>query len=113
MGLFEVDGNQGVAVSTVEDATAALHARSFDLIIVDLRIGCARDSGLLVLAAAGLLSPYSATIVLAAEPSPDDRNASHWLGATHFLDKPVDLFALAALAAEHGVSSALYPAGLA
>lgn len=112
VGLFEVEGNYGVAVGTVEDATAALRERSFDLIIVDLRIGSAHDGGLLVLAAAGLLSPYSATIALAADLGLDDQMASHRLGATHLLEKPVDLFAVAALAAEHGVSSALYPAGL-
>jgi DNA-binding NtrC family response regulator len=113
VGLFEMGGNDAVAVGTVEDATAALHVRSFDLIIADLRVGCTRDGGLLVLAAAGLLSPYSAIIVFAADPSSDDREASHRLGATHVLPKPVDLLAVAALAAERGVSSALYPAGLA
>ena len=99
--------------ASVAEAESLQPLDAFDLIIADLRVGCTRDGGLLVLAAAGLLSPYSAIIVFAADPSSDDREASHRLGATHVLPKPVDLLAVAALAAERGVSSALYPAGLA
>ena len=57
--------------------------------------------------AGGILSPDAAVIVLTAFPDDDNRHASLRLGATHFLQKPVDLATIAALAAQSGVASAL------
>ena len=105
--LFTVDGNAVVAVGTLEDARRALAARVFDLIITDLRLGGKRDGGLQVMAAAGILSPEATVIVLTAYPDDDNRHASLRLGATHFLQKPVDLSTIAGLASPVGVATAM------
>jgi DNA-binding NtrC family response regulator len=107
--LFEVDGAETVAVGTLEEARAALTRRTFDLIVTDLRLGGKRDGGLQVMATSGLLSPDATVIVLTAYPDEDNRHASLRLGATHFLQKPVDLSVIATLAAEVGVPTALFP----
>ena len=107
--LFTVDSNEVVAVGTLEEARRALDARVFDLIITDLRLGGKRDGGLQVMAAAGILSPEAMVIVLTAYPDDDNRHASLRLGATHFLQKPVDLSTIAGLAAPAGVATALTP----
>ena len=107
--LFEVEGTETEAVATLPDAQAALARRAFDLIVTDLRLGGKRNGGLQVMAAAGLLSPDAAVIVLTAYPDDDNRHASIRLGATHFLEKPVDLHTIAALAARAGVATALVP----
>jgi DNA-binding NtrC family response regulator len=107
--LFEVEGTETEAVGTLPDAQAALARRPFDLIVTDLRLGGKRNGGLQVMAAAGLLSPDAAVIVLTAYPDDDNRHASIRLGATHFLEKPVDLSTIAALAAKAGVATALMP----
>ena len=105
--LFTVDGNAVVAVGTLEDARRALASRVFDLIITDLRLGGKRDGGLQVMAAAGILSPEATVIVLTAYPDDDNRHASLRLGATHFLQKPVDLSTIAGLASPVGVATAM------
>lgn len=107
--LFEVEGTETEAVGTLPDAQAALARRSFDLIVTDLRLGGKRNGGLQVMAAAGILSPDAAVIVLTAYPDDDNRHASIRLGATHFLEKPVDLCTIASLAARAGVATALVP----
>ena len=107
--LFEVEGTETEAVGTLPDAQAALARRSFDLIVTDLRLGGKRNGGLQVMAAAGILSPDAAVIVLTAYPDDDNRHASIRLGATHFLEKPVDLCTIASLAAKAGVATALVP----
>ena len=107
--LFEVDGGDTVAVGSLDEARAALARRPFDLIVTDLRLGGKRDGGLQVMAASGLLSPDATVIVLTAYPDDDNRHASLRLGATYFLEKPVDLATIAALAAEHGVATAMTP----
>ena len=109
--LFDVPGNDVLAVESLATAQAALTARAFDLIVTDLRLGGKRDGGLQVMAAAGLLSPEATVVVLTAYPDPDNRHASLRLGATHFLEKPVDLSTIATVAAQHGVPTALMPAG--
>ena len=111
--LFEVEGTEPVAAATLGEAKAALARRSYDLIVTDIRLGGKRDGGLQVMAASGLLSPDATVIVLSAFPDDDNRQASLRLGATHFLEKPVDLTTLAALAARAGVRSALFPEGIA
>lgn len=105
--LFEVPGNRVDAVELLPDAQQALAAREYDLILTDLRLGGKRDGGLQVMAAAGLLSPNATVIVLTAYPDLDSRHASMRLGATYFLEKPVDLATIATLAAEHGVPTAM------
>ena len=105
--LFSVLGNDVTAVATLEEALAALAARPYTLLLTDLRLGGRRDGGLQVMAAAGLLSPDATVIVLTAYPDHDNRHASLRLGAVHFLEKPVDLHTLAAVAAQAGVSTAV------
>lgn len=107
--LFEMDGNAVEAAATLDEARAALARREFDLIVTDLRLGGKRDGGLQVMAASGMLSPEATVIVLTAFPDPDNRCASQRLGATHFLEKPVDLAVIAALAADCGVRTAMHP----
>jgi DNA-binding NtrC family response regulator len=108
--LFEVDGTDITAAATLGDAQRALAVRPYSLIVTDLRLGGKRDGGLQVMAAAGILSPEAAVIVLTAFPDEDNRHASLRLGATHFLEKPVDLTTIASLAARHGVATAMFPA---
>ena len=109
--LFTVEGNDVVAVGTLDDARVALGTRVFDLIITDLRLGGKRDGGLQVMAMAGILSPEAMVIALTAYPDDDHRHASLRLGATHFLEKPVDLSTIVALVAPAGVMTALTPSG--
>jgi DNA-binding NtrC family response regulator len=108
--LFEVEGTSIDAVGTLDEAKAALARRTFDLIVTDLRLGGKRDGGLQVMAVSGLLSPDATIIVLTAYPDEDNRHASLRLGALHFLEKPVDLSTIAALAAAAGVPTAIGPA---
>ena len=105
--LFTVEGNAVVAVGTLDEARRALATRVFDLIITDLRLGGKRDGGLQVMAAAGILSPEATVIVLTAYPDDDNRHAALRLGATHFLQKPVDLSTIAGLASPVGVATAM------
>ena len=107
--LFGVEGNEVLAAGTLEEAKLALGRRLFDLIVTDLRLGGKRDGGLQVMAAAGMLSPDATVIVLTAYPDEDNRHASIRLGASHVLEKPVDLCTIAELAADAGVASAIYP----
>jgi len=97
--LFEVEGTSTTAVATLSEAKQALETGAFDLIVSDIRLGGKRDGGLQAMAAAGLLSPDATVIVLTAYPDDDNRRASLRLGATHFLEKPVDLTTIASLAA--------------
>jgi DNA-binding NtrC family response regulator len=107
--LFDVAGSRVDGAGTLDEAKQALGAQVYDLIVTDIRLGGKRDGGLQVMAASGLLSPDAAVIVLTAYPDADNRHASLRLGATHFLEKPVDLQTIAALAAQAGVPSALIP----
>jgi DNA-binding NtrC family response regulator len=108
--LFEVEGTEAVAVGTLAEAKAALARRTYDLIVTDIRLGGKRDGGLQVMAASGMLSPDATVIVLTAYPDDDNEQASRRLGASYFLEKPVDLTTLASLAAQAGVASAIFPA---
>ena len=108
--LFDVDGTRTTTAATLAEAKAALTSTRFDLILTDLRLGGHRDGGLQVMAASALLSPDATVMVLTAFPDDDYRHASERLGATHFLEKPVPLQTLAALAARAGVATAMNPA---
>jgi DNA-binding NtrC family response regulator len=96
--------------SSLESAKEALFRQAhFDLIVTDLRLGGARDGGLQVMAAAGLVSSLTPVIVLTAYPDDDNRHASERLGAAYFLQKPVDLSVISGLAAKHGVHTSISP----
>lgn len=105
--LFDVPGTAVTAAASLDEALAALRGRVFDLVVTDIRLGARRDGGLQTMAAAGLLSPDAPVIALTAFPDEDNRGASQRLGATHFLEKPADLQVISALAAEHGVRTAM------
>lgn len=105
--LFDVPSNQTTNAATLEAALAELKARPYDLIVTDIRLGGKRDGGLQVMAASGLLSPEATVVVLTAYPDEDNRFASLRLGATHFLEKPVDLRTIAGLAQQAGVVTAM------
>lgn len=105
--LFDVPGNAVTTAGTLDEAKTALARRAFDLIVTDLRLHQKRDGGLQVMAAAGLLSDQATIIALTAYPDEDNRAASRRLGATYFLEKPVDLAIIAALAGEHGVGTTI------
>ncbi len=108
--LFSVHGSDVTAVAMLDEAKAALASTAYELILTDIRLGGKRDGGLQVMAAAGLLSPDATVIALTAFPDQDNRLASLRLGATYFLEKPVDLQTIADLAAKHGIPSSLHPA---
>lgn len=110
--LVEMFETEGVAVSsaaTLEEAKHVLAHQVFDLIVTDIRLGARRDGGLQVMAASGFLSPEATVIALTAFPDDEIRGASRRLGATHFLEKPVPLEQLSALAAQAGVPTAITP----
>ena len=105
--LFDVAGATVTAAADTGEALSALHTRAFDLVVTDLRLGPKHDGGLQVMAAAAMLSPDAAVIALTAYPEPPNRRAAARLGAAHFLEKPVDLLTIAAIAEAHGVPCAL------
>ena len=105
--LFDVPGVTVTAAADTGEALAALHSGDFDLIITDLRLGPKHDGGLQVMAAAAMLSPDAAVVALTAYPEQRNRLAADRLGATRFLEKPVDLVTIARIAEQHGVPSAL------
>ena len=107
--LFETDGVEVSAASTLDYAKWVLGRRIFDLVVTDIRLGGRREGGLQVMAAAGMLSPEATVIALTAFPDDDNRQASLRLGATHFLEKPVTLERIAELAAQAGVPTAMTP----
>ena len=94
------------AAATLDEAVRALHHRTFDLVVTDLQLGAKRDAGFQVMALGALLSADATIVVLTAFPDAAARAASGRLGAAHFLTKPVDLEALARIAAAAGVGSA-------
>ena len=105
--LFESDGVETIAAATVDEAQRCLGSRVVDLVITDIRLGSQRDGGLQVMGAAGMLAADAPVIVLTAFPDEGNRLAAHRLGATHFLQKPVDLDIIARIAASHGITTAL------
>ncbi|MCU0625153.1 MAG: response regulator [Gemmatimonadaceae bacterium] len=108
--LFASEGVAVVVAASLDEAKESLFgAAEFDLIVTDLRLGSKRDGGLQVMAAAGLVAPMTPVIVLTAYPDDDNRQASLRLGATYFLEKPVDLSVIAGIATKHGVPSAIEP----
>lgn len=94
------------AAATLEQAVRALHERTFELVVTDLQLGVKRDAGFQVMALGALLSAEATIVVLTAFPDAAARAAAGRLGAAHFLTKPVDLEALARIAADAGIRSA-------
>ena len=107
--LFETEGVRVASAATLDDAKRVLASASFHLVVTDIRLGGRRDGGLQVMAAAGFLSPDATVIALTAYPDVDNRQASHRLGATYFLEKPIALERIAELAARAGVPTAMTP----
>lgn len=107
--LFDVTGSSVLSAESVDRAKALLARYTFDLIVTDIRLGGRRDGGLQVMAAAGVLSPEAVVIVLTAYPDEDNRLAAIRLGATHFLEKPISLEAIAEVAGLAAVPTALTP----
>lgn len=105
--LFEGDGIGVFAAASIEEARRHLHDHAADLVITDLRLGVNRDGGLQVMAVAGLLAPDAVVVVLTAYPDDANRLAAERLGATHFLQKPVDLGIIARIAGACGIRTAL------
>ena len=105
--LFESDAVQVCTAASLGEARRQLCDRSVDLVITDLRLGPRRDGGLQVTGAAGMLAADAAVVVLTAYPDDDNRLAARRLGATHFLQKPVDLEIIARIAAIYGVPTAV------
>ena len=110
--LFEVGGNELVAVESLPEALDALRSKPFDFIVTDLRLGGKRDGGLQVMAMAGMVSYNATVLVLTAYPDDANRQASNRLGALHFLEKPVDLHTIARIANEAGVNTAFGESGI-
>lgn len=94
------------AAATLGEAVRALHERTFDLVVTDLQLGVKRDAGFQVMALGALLSADASIVVLTAFPDAAARAAAGRLGAAHFLTKPVDLEALARIAAAAGIRTA-------
>lgn len=107
--LFETEGVRVSSAATLEEAKRMLASSSFHLLVTDIRLGGRRDGGLQVMASAGFLAPDATVIALTAYPDDDNRRASHRLGATHFLEKPIALERIAELAAQAGVPTAMTP----
>ena len=105
--LFESDDVDTVSAATVEEAQRCLGHGTVDLVVTDIRLGSKRDGGLQVMAAAGILAADAPVIVLTAFPDENNRLAARRLGATHFLQKPVDLDIIARIATDHGIPTAL------
>ena len=105
--LFEGDAIDVLTAASLADARRHLEGRSVDFVVTDLRLGAQRDGGLQVVAIAGLLAADAPVVVLTAYPEESNRLAAGRLGATHFLQKPVDLDVIARIAAEHGITSSL------
>ena len=105
--LFESESVDTVTAATVADAQRCLGDRAVDLVVTDIRLGSKRDGGLQVMAAAGILAADAPVIVLTAFPDENNRLAAGRLGATHFLQKPVDLDIIARIATAHGIPTSL------
>jgi two-component system, NtrC family, response regulator AlgB len=84
--FFETEGHHTVAVSNVEDALAETRQRSFDLALVDLRLGT--DSGLELIPKLLAVSPWLKIVVITAYASIDTAVEAIKRGAVDYLPKP-------------------------
>jgi len=83
---LETDGHRVVAVSNFQDAVAEVARRSFDLALVDLRLGT--DSGLDLIPALLAVAPWLKIIVITAYASIDTAVAAIQRGASDYVPKP-------------------------
>jgi NtrC-family two-component system response regulator AlgB len=83
---LETEGHRVTAVGTPEDALAEASRRSFDIALVDLRLGAA--SGLDLIPALLNTSPWIRIIVITAYASIDTAVEAVKRGATDYLPKP-------------------------
>lgn len=83
---LETDGHRVVAVSNFEDAVAEVARRSFDLALVDLRLGTASGLDLIPALLAG--APWLKIIVITAYASIDTAVAAIQRGASDYVPKP-------------------------
>src|SRR3954466_1786990 len=83
---LEADGHSVVAVSNRADAIVEAANRSFDLALVDLRLG--RDSGAELLSELASGSPWMSVVIITAHGSVDAAVDAMKRGAIDFLEKP-------------------------
>ncbi len=83
---LETDGHRVVAVSNFQDAVAEAARRSFDLALVDLRLGTA--SGLDLIPVLLASAPWLKIIVITAYASIDTAVAAIQRGASDYVPKP-------------------------
>jgi len=84
--------NRGYAVETAasgEQALELLEARTFELALIDIRMG--PMDGLTLLAELKRRMPTMRVVVMTAYPTGGAIRQSHEIGASAFLTKPVDL----------------------
>src|SRR3954462_13379181 len=83
---LEADGHSVVAVSNRDDAVREAASRSFDLALVDLRLG--NDSGAELLSELAVSSPWTSVVIITAHGTVDAAVDAMKRGATDFLEKP-------------------------
>jgi DNA-binding response OmpR family regulator len=95
---LETDGYAVQEAATVDEAMMGLQAETYQLVILDLRIG--DDSGLNVLAEMRRRGLQTPTLMITAYGSIRNAVRAMQLGAIDFLEKPVEPVALRRLVAE-------------
>ena len=83
---LEIDGHQVTAVSNASDALAEAARRSFDLALIDLRLGCERGEELIPNLIAQ--SPWMRVVVITAHGTIDSAVYAMKRGASDYLTKP-------------------------
>lgn len=95
-------GYEAVEAATLADARSLLEGRSFDLAVIDLRLGS--DSGLDLVRELRRLSPVTAVLVLTGYGSIPSALEAVRLGAVHYLTKPATVDEILAGFAPRGES---------
>jgi len=84
--FFEAEGHSVTAVSNADDALSEVHRKSFDLALVDLRLGT--SSGLDLIPKLLTATPWLKIVVITAYASIDTAVEAIKRGATEYLPKP-------------------------
>ena len=95
---LETDGYEVQEAATVEEALVGFRSETFDLVVLDLRIGEA--SGLDVLTEMRRRGIQTPTLMITAYGSIRNAVRAMQLGAIDFLEKPIEPVALRAIVAE-------------
>ena len=95
---LETDGYEVVEAASADEARTELGRQSFDLVILDLRLG--EQSGLHTLAEMRARDIRIPTLMITAYGSIRDAVQAMRLGAIDFLEKPIEPTALRAVVAE-------------